>query len=79
MKKLKAEGAIGLLLGLLIISIIFIMMMHTLRNISGGAGINGSSIKQENVEQQVDKAVEDIQRMRQQTIDYNRQNSNIDY
>lgn len=79
MKKLKAEGAIGLLLGLLIISIIFIMMMPTFRNISGGAGINGSSIKQENVEPQVDKAVEDIQRMRQQTIDYNRQNSNIDY
>ncbi len=79
MKKLKAEGAIGLLLGLLIISIIFIMMMPTLRNISGGAGVNGSSIKQKNVEQEVDKAVEDIQRMRQQTIDYNRQNSNIDY
>lgn len=79
MKKLKAEGAIGLLLGLLILSIIFIMMMPTLRNIFGGAGINGSSIKQENVEQQVDKAVEDIQRMRQQTIDYNQQNSNIDY
>ena len=53
--------------------------MPTLRNISGGAGVNGSSIKQKNVEQEVDKAVEDIQRMRQQTIDYNRQNSNIDY
>ncbi len=79
MKKLKAEGAIGLLLGLLIISVIFIMMMPALRNVSGGAGINGSSIKQESVEQQVDKTVEEIQRMRQQTIDYNRQNSNIDY
>ena len=79
MKKLKAEGAIGLLLGLLIISVIFIMMMPALRNVSGGAGINGSSIKQERVEQQVDKTVEEIQRMRQQTIDYNRQNSNIDY
>ena len=79
MKKLKAEGAIGLLLGLLIISVIFIMMMPALRNVSGGAGINGSSIKQESVVQQVDKTVEEIQRMRQQTIDYNRQNSNIDY
>ena len=49
MKKLKAEGAIGLLLGLLIISVIFIMMMPALRNVSGGAGINGSSIKQESV------------------------------
>ncbi len=79
MKKMRAVGAISLLLGLLIISIIFVMMIPTLRNISGGASIKGSSIKQESVEQQVDKAVEDIQKMRQQTINYNQQNSNIDY
>lgn len=74
MKKLSAMGAISLLLGLLIISILFIMMMPVLRNVSGGAGMSGSSIKQESIEQEVNKAVEDIQHMRQQTIDYNRQN-----
>lgn len=74
MKNLPAMGAISLLLGLLIISIIFVMMMPVLRNVSGGAGMSGSSIKQESVEQEVNKAVEDIQRMRQLTIDYNRQN-----
>ena len=79
MKKLPAMGAISLLLGLLIISIILIMMMPVLRNVSGGAGMSGSSIKQESVEPEVNKAVEDIQRMRQQTIDYNRQNSSVDY
>ena len=79
MKKLPAMGAISLLLGLLIISIILIMMMPVLRNVSGGAGMSGSSIKHESVEQEVNKAVEDIQRMRQQTIDYNRQNSSVDY
>lgn len=79
MKKLPAEGAIGLLLGLLIISIIFIMMMPALKNLSGGAGISGTSIDKKNVEEQVDKTVDDIQKMRQQTINYNQQNSNEDY
>lgn len=79
MKKLHAEGAIGLLLGLLIISIIFIMMMPTLKNVSGGAGMNGSSVNKESVEEHVDKTVEDIQKMRQQTINYNQQNTNEDY
>lgn len=79
MKKLPAMGAISLLLGLLIISVLFIMMMPVLRNVSGGAGMSGSSIKQESVEEHVNQAVEDIQRMRQQTIDYNRQHSNSDF
>lgn len=79
MKKLQAEGAIGLLLGLLIISIIFIMMMPTLKSVSGGAGMSGTSIDKKSVEEQVDKTVDDIQKMRRQTIDYNQQNSNEDY
>lgn len=79
MKKLQAEGAIGLLLGLLIISIIFIMMMPSLKNVSGGAGMGGSSVNKESVEEHVDKTVQDIERMRQQTINYNRQTNNEDY
>lgn len=79
MKKLQAEGAIGLLLGLLIISIIFIMMMPTLKNVSGGAGMSGSSVNKKSVEEHVDKTVQDIERMRRQTVNYNQQTNNDDY
>ena len=70
MRRLPASGAIGMLLTLLIIAVLFIMMMPTLKN-TGGAGFMGSSIKKESVEEHVNKQVEDIQRMRRETMQYN--------
>lgn len=71
MKKLNAGGAIGMLLTLVIISILFIMIMPALKN-SGGTNIYGSSIDKKSIEEQVDKQVEEIQRIRQQSVQYNR-------
>lgn len=65
MKKLSASGAIGLLISMLIIAVLFILMMPTLKN-TGGAGIYGSSIDKKSVEERVNKQVEEIQNMRNQ-------------
>lgn len=67
MKKLSASGAIGLLISMLIIAVLFILMMPTLKN-TGGAGIYGSSIDKKSVEERVNKQVEEIQNMRNQSI-----------
>lgn len=65
MKKLSASGAIGLLISMLIIAVLFILMMPTLKN-TGGAGIYGSSIDKKSVEERVNNQVEEIQNMRNQ-------------
>lgn len=70
MKKLSASGAIGMLISMLIIALLFILMMPSLKN-TGSAGFSGSSLNQKSVEEQVDKQVEQIQNMRRQTEQYN--------
>lgn len=67
MRKLSANGAIGLLITLLIISVVFIMTMPALKN-SGSVNLNSSSIKQESLEEEVNQKLNDIQNMRNQTI-----------
>ncbi len=64
------SGAIGMLLAMLIIALLFILMMPTLKDV-GGAGLSGSSLNKESVEEHVNKQVEEIERMRQQTININ--------
>lgn len=71
MKRLKAGGAIGMLLTFVIITILFIMMMPALKN-TGNHGIYNNSIDKKSVEEQVNKQVEEIQRIRQQSVQYNR-------
>ncbi len=77
MNKKIGSGAIGMLLAMLIIALLFIFMMPMLKDF-GGAGFGGSSLNKESVEEQVNKQVKDIERMRQQTIDINR-NINQEY
>ncbi|MBO8430122.1 hypothetical protein IAC76_01915 [Spirochaetes bacterium] len=75
MKKLNASGAIGLLISMLIIAILFIIMMPALKG-GSSAGLSGSSINQKSVEEQVNKQLEDIEKMRQQTIQYSQEAQN---
>ncbi len=71
MKK-QAFGAIDLLIGLVITAVIFMISMNALKGVSS-LKLNGTSVNSESVEEHVDRQVEEIQNMRQQTIDYNRQ------
>ena len=71
MKK-QAFGAIELLIGLVITAVIFMISMNALKGVSS-LKLNGSSVNSESVEEHVDRQVEEIQNLRRQTIDYNRQ------
>lgn len=69
-----AFGTISMLLTLLIIGIVFVMTIPMLKSTSS-SGLGQSSIKQDNIEEQVDEMVKEIEKMRQQSIDYyNEQN-----
>lgn len=68
--KRQAFGAIDLLISLLVSSAIILIGINAIKGISS-IKLNGSSVNQKSVEEQVDKQVEDIQNMRQQTIDFN--------
>lgn len=69
MKK-QAFGAIDLLISLLITSVVLLIGINAIKGISS-LKLNGSPVNQKSVEEQVDRQVEEIQNMRQQTIDYN--------
>ena len=70
MKKLNASGAIGMLLAMLIIALLFILMMPTLKN-TFSTGLGKSSINKESVEEQVNQQVNEIEKIRQQTVEMN--------
>ena len=75
MKYFIVFGSIGMLLTLVISSLLFILMMPTLKN-TATSGISGSSVDTKSVEEQVNKQVEEIQNMRQQA---NQQPVDTDY
>lgn len=75
MKK-NAFGVISLLIGLVIVSVLFIIMVNTMKGI-GGTG--NSSLNTRSVKQEIDAQVNEIQNMRQQTIDFNNQAEQPDY
>ena len=66
MKKLSASGAIGLLLTLLIIAVIFIIMMPSIKR-SSSVNLNSSPVKQESIEEEVNQKLNEIQNMRNQS------------
>lgn len=69
-----AFGTISMLLTLLIVGLIFVMTIPMLKSTSS-SGLGKSTLKQDNVEEQVDEMVKEIEKMRQQSIDYyNEQN-----
>lgn len=64
----KAFGAIDLLIGLLVT---IAVMMLLIKTFYGVQPLN--TITPDNVQEHVDKTVNEIEEMRQQTIDYNKQ------
>lgn len=77
MKKLQAFGAIGLLLTILIAILLFLFMLPVLKDFSA-VGLGGNDINKESVEKHVNKQLEEIERMRQQTVNANK-NLNQEY
>lgn len=67
----KAFGAIDLLVGLVITAIVFMIGMNALRGSS--LKLQGNNVDTKSVQQQVDEQVSEIQNMRQQAIEYNKQ------
>lgn len=67
----KAFGAIDLLVGLVITAIVFMVGMNALRGSS--LKLQGNNVDTKSVQQQVDEQVNEIQNMRQQAIEYNKQ------
>lgn len=73
--KRNGFGAISLLLGLVITAIIF---LNTFKGVSS-IKMKDSSIDSQSVQEHVDQTVNEIEQMRQQTIDYNKQMEQNDY
>lgn len=71
-KNKHAVGAIGILISLFIISVVFVLMIPMIRTLGGGVGLN-TSIKTKSIEKQVDEQVNAIMKMRQRQ----QSNSNI--
>ena len=67
MRKYPASGAIGMLLTKLIIALLFIMMMPTLKN-TGSTNLEQSPINKQSVEQEVNQKLEEIQNLRNQSM-----------
>lgn len=76
--KRKGFGAISLLLGLVITAIIFLIGINTFKGVSS-IKMKDSSIDSQSVQEHVDQTVNEIEQMRQQTIDYNKQMEQNDY
>lgn len=76
--KRNSFGAISLLLGLVITAIIFLIGINTFKGVSS-IKMKDSSIDSQSVQEHVDQTVNEIEQMRQQTIDYNKQMEQNDY
>ncbi len=70
MKRFEASGAIGLLLTLLVISIVFISVMPTLKgdNNNGGLFGNSSGLDAKSVETRVNEQVKEIENLRKNNL-----------
>ena len=66
--KRNGFGAISLLLGLVITAIIFLIGINTFKGVSS-IKMKDSSIDSQSVQEHVDQTVNEIEQMRQQTID----------
>ena len=77
MKK-NGFGAISLLVSLVIICIIFLISINTFKGIKKKK-IQDSSIKNQSVQEHVDQTVSEIEQMRKQSVDYNKQMQQNDY
>ena len=80
MKRFEASGAIGLLLTLLVIGIVFISVMPTLKGNSGSGGffMDSPGLETKSVETHVNQQVEEIERLRKNNLK-NMNNINQEY
>lgn len=77
MKK-GAFGAIDLLIGLVITAFVFLIGMNAMKSLSS-INLNGNSVDTKSVQEHVDEQVNEIENMRQQTINYQQNVQNVDY
>lgn len=71
-------GSISLLLALIITAIIFLIGINSFKGISS-INLKDSSVDHQSVQEHVDQTVNEIEQMRQQTINYNKQIQKEDY
>ena len=76
--KRNAFGAIDLLIGLVITAVIFLISVNALKGVST-LKLKDSGITQESVQQHVDETVNEIEKMRQESINYGRQMQEENY
>ena len=77
MKK-GAFGAIDLLIGLVITAFVFLIGMNAMKGLSS-INLNGNSVDKNSVQEHVDEQVNEIENMRQQSINYQQNVQNVDY
>lgn len=77
MKK-GAFGAIDLLIGLVITAFVFLIGMNAMKGLSS-INLNRNSVDTKSVQEHVDEQVNEIENMRQQTINYQQNVQNVDY
>ncbi len=70
--KRSAFGAIDLLIGFVIISFIFLISINAFKGMSS-LKIDKSTVNEQSVQEHVDETVNEIEQMRRQTINYNKQ------
>lgn len=65
-------GAIDLLIGLVITAVVFFIGFNAIKGVSS-LKLNGSTVNTQSVQEHVDQMVNEIEQMRNKTIDYNKQ------
>ena len=76
--KRNAFGAIDLLICLFLTAVVFLIGMNALKGTTS-LKINNSATDTKSVQEQVDEQVNEIQNMRQQTINYQQNSQSEDY
>lgn len=76
--KRNAFGAIDLLIGLVITAFVFMIGMNALKGVSS-LDLRGNSVDTKSVQEHVDEQVNEIENMRQQTINYQQNVQSEDY
>lgn len=74
----SAFGSISMLLALLIVGLLFVATIPLVKSITNSS-LDKSSIQQQNIEQKADEMVKDIEKMRQQSIEYYNNQQDSDY
>ena len=68
----------NLLIGLVITAFVFLIGMNAMKGLSS-INLNGNSVDTKSVQEHVDEQVNEIENMRQQTINYQQNVQNVDY